>query len=210
LVIDPRLEALLQSVAFAGFPHLSAANQDIQCSIRILVGPGEQRKPLWFHYDRSVVTMVVPIVIPNVGSRISGELILCPNRRPYRRFVMANIIEKLVSQNDLYRRKFARRLYANSAKVMPCNPVTRICSGGTGLTMPPSHAHATPCVSRLSCITAMCTSHLGCLLQRSGSVGAFEPCGANFQARELVRSPSGNVALAGRRRIAGAAPTHRY
>jgi hypothetical protein len=122
LVIDPRLEALLESVASAGFPNLRAGNQDIQCSIRILVGPGEHRKPLWFHYDRSVVTMVVPVVIPNVGSRISGELILCPNRRPYRRFVMANIIEKLVSQNDLYRRQFARRLYDTGTKVIALQP----------------------------------------------------------------------------------------
>jgi hypothetical protein len=110
LVIDPRLEKLLESLAFAGYPRLNGDNQDIECAVRILVGPGDPGKPLWFHYDRSVVTMVIPIVIPDVGSRISGELVLCPNRRPYRRFVITNIIEKLVAQNDIYRRRFIRKL----------------------------------------------------------------------------------------------------
>ncbi len=48
----------------------------------------------------------------------TGELVLCPNRRPYRRFVITNIIEKLVSQNDLYRRKFVRKLDAE-VRVIP-------------------------------------------------------------------------------------------
>jgi hypothetical protein len=123
LVIDPRLESLLESLAVTGYPALDAGDADIESAIRILVGPGEPDQPLWFHYDRSVVTMVVPIVIPNVGSRISGELVLCPNRRPYRRFVITNIIEKLVAQNDLYRRKFVRKLDAEvDTRVIPLQP----------------------------------------------------------------------------------------
>jgi len=124
LVIDPRLESLLDSLAITGYPRLHAGKGGIECSIRILVGPGDQGKPLWFHYDRTVVTMVIPIVIPDVGSRISGELVLCPNRRPYRRFVITNIIEKLVSQSDTYRRKFARKLdtEAEPTTVVPLAP----------------------------------------------------------------------------------------
>jgi hypothetical protein len=124
LVIDPRLESLLESLAFTGYPRLHAGKRGIECSIRILVGPGDPGKPLWFHYDRTVVTMVIPIVIPDMGSRISGELVLCPNRRPYRRFVITNIIEKLVSQNDAYRKQFVRKLgkKAEEPTVVPLEP----------------------------------------------------------------------------------------
>ena len=123
LVIDPRLESLLESLAVASYPALGADGRGIECAVRILVGPGEPGKPLWFHYDRSVVSMVVPIIIPNVGSRISGELVLCPNRRPYRRSVITNIIEKFVSQSDFYRRRFVRKLdEAVDAKVIPLQP----------------------------------------------------------------------------------------
>jgi hypothetical protein len=123
LIIDPRLESLLDSLAVAGYPALRTDDRDIESAIRILVGPGDPEKPLWFHYDRTVVTMVVPIVIPNVGSQVSGELILCPNRRPYRRFVLSNIIEKFVAQNDVYRRKFVRKLDEKAdTKVIPLEP----------------------------------------------------------------------------------------
>jgi hypothetical protein len=123
LVIDPRLESLLDTLAKTAYPNLDPERKEIECAIRILLGPDKPGNPLWFHYDRSVVTMVVPIVIPNVGSRVSGELILCPNRRPYRRFVLTNIIEKFVTQNDLYRRKFVNKLDDEAdARVIPLEP----------------------------------------------------------------------------------------
>ena len=63
------------------------------------------------------------LIIPNVGSRISGKLVLCPNRRPYRRSVITNIIEKSVSQSDFYRRGFVRKLDEEvDAKIIPLQP----------------------------------------------------------------------------------------
>ncbi len=119
LVGDPRLTLLLDSVAAAGCPWFSADGR-IDTTLRILAGPGPN-KPLWFHYDGTVITFVVPIVIPNAGPGTSGELILCPNRRPYRRSAIANIVEKSVSQNDVYRKRFIRKL-GQEGKVVPLVP----------------------------------------------------------------------------------------
>jgi hypothetical protein len=55
--------------------------------------------------------MVLPIIIPKSTPGRSGELILCPNRRPFRRSVIVNIAEKFLSQNDIYRRRFVKKLY---------------------------------------------------------------------------------------------------
>jgi hypothetical protein len=119
LASDPRLTMLLESVASADCPR---RNRDghIETALRILDGPGPD-KPLWFHYDGTVITVVVPIVIPSATPGMSGELVICPNRRPYRRFALANIVEKFVVQNDIYRKRFLRKL-GHDGKVIPLEP----------------------------------------------------------------------------------------
>lgn len=122
LVTDHRIESLVKALAVAGCPRLNTGRQGIDSALRILVGPGP-RRPLLFHYDSTVVTMVVPITVPDAGAGTSGELILCPNRRPYRRFVITNIVEKFVLQTDLYRKRFVRKLGKNrDVKVVKLEP----------------------------------------------------------------------------------------
>jgi hypothetical protein len=119
LVCDPRLKSLLESVAAADCPPPNR-DRSIATALRILDGPGPD-KPLWFHYDGTVITVVVPIVIPNAPPGMSGELLISPNRRPYRRFAIANIVEKFISQNDFYRKRFVRKL-GHDGKVIPLVP----------------------------------------------------------------------------------------
>lgn len=107
---NPRLAALLESVAQAAYRRADPNDREIECTVRVINGPDPQEGPLWFHYDATVVTMVMPIVIPDAGPGQSGELVLCPNNRPFRRSVLANVIEKSVVQTDRYRRRFVRRL----------------------------------------------------------------------------------------------------
>src|SRR5258705_6375916 len=57
-----------------------------------------------FHYDASVVTMVVPLFMPDAERGNSGELVGLFNTRPSRHFVLANIIDKIVRQRRFYRR----------------------------------------------------------------------------------------------------------
>jgi hypothetical protein len=55
------------------------------------------------HYDRTVITMLVPIYIPDAGGGQSGELVVFPNKRPFRRSALMNIVDKIAVQNPLYR-----------------------------------------------------------------------------------------------------------
>lgn len=107
---DPRLRDLLEAVVRETAPGADTADRGIECALRVINGHDPQERPLWFHYDASVVTMVVPIVIPDAEPGQCGELALCPNRRPHRSWVLTNIIEKMVVQSDVYRRPFLRRL----------------------------------------------------------------------------------------------------
>jgi hypothetical protein len=119
LMADSRLKQLMRSLAAADCARLRPDDR-IGSALRIVVGSGRD-KPPWFHYDGSVVAVVVPIVIPQGAPGFSGELVMSPNRRSYRRFAVANIIEKVIVQNDLYRRWYARNL-GEDARVIPLEP----------------------------------------------------------------------------------------
>jgi hypothetical protein len=54
--------------------------------------------------------MVVPIFLPNADPGNSGELVGLFNKRPFRRFVLANIIDKAVGQSGFYRSRILGKL----------------------------------------------------------------------------------------------------
>jgi hypothetical protein len=102
---DTQLRDLLESVAVDLHPDCDPRDRHLDVSVRIVNGPDPSGRPLWFHYDATVVTMVLPIDIPDAGPGNSGELVLFPNRRPFRRFAITNIVEKMVMQSNAYRRR---------------------------------------------------------------------------------------------------------
>jgi hypothetical protein len=123
LAADSRLRHFLEAVAVQAFPAGDPGDRRLECAIRAINGPDPDDKPLWFHYDATVLTMVIPVVIPDAGAGRSGELVLVPNRRPYRRSVVANVMEKFVVQSDVYRRRFVGRLrLGDNVKVVPLQP----------------------------------------------------------------------------------------
>lgn len=100
LLTDPELAAFIEAVATHLHPRANPADRHVDVTLRVINAPDHADAPTWFHYDATVVTVIMPIEIPASG----GELILYPNRRPFRRFVLTNIIEKMVMQSDAYRR----------------------------------------------------------------------------------------------------------
>jgi len=110
LASNPDLCALLHAVTAAAHPTADTSKSGIECALRVISGADPADRPLWFHYDASVVTVVLPIVIPEAAPGQSGELVIYPNRRPFRRWAVTNVLEKAVTQSDTFRRRFVRRL----------------------------------------------------------------------------------------------------
>ncbi|MGW0162315.1 hypothetical protein ACWDUN_23660 [Mycobacterium sp. NPDC003323] len=110
LTADPRLRELAESIARLAYPDGDPNDREFECALRVINGPDPQGRPLWLHYDASVLTVVLPIVVPDAAPGQAGELVLCPNHRPYRRTALANVADKLIRQSDAYRRRFQRRL----------------------------------------------------------------------------------------------------
>ena len=117
LANNARMLEMLHAVTEVVAPALDTTNHSPRTSIRIIVGEDPLGRPPHFHYDRSVVTMVIPVCMPVGTPGKSGELILVPNRRPFRRWVATNIIEKSFVQTGFFRRFFVRKLPAETTIV---------------------------------------------------------------------------------------------
>ena len=100
---DDGLHTFLDTVAATLHPAGGSAVSAVDISLRVINGPDPRNRPLWFHYDASVLTVVVPIDIPTGVPGACGELILYPNNRPFRRTALANVLEKSVVQSDAVR-----------------------------------------------------------------------------------------------------------
>jgi hypothetical protein len=107
---SPSVLSLLTDVVRARFPYGPAELELTGSALRIIAGPRGEGDAYWFHYDASVVTMVVPIILPEAEPGNSGELVGLFNKRPFRRFVLANVIDKAVGQSGFYRGRILRRI----------------------------------------------------------------------------------------------------
>jgi hypothetical protein len=107
---SPSVLSLLGDIVRARFPDGPAELELTGSALRVIAGPRGEGDAYWFHYDASVVTMVVPIFMPDAARGNSGELVGLFNKRPFRRFVLANIIDKVVGQSQFYRRHILRRI----------------------------------------------------------------------------------------------------
>lgn len=107
---NPSVLSLLADVARTRFPGGPAELELIGSALRVVAGPRGEGDAFWFHYDASIVTMVVPIFLPDAEPGNAGELVGLFNKRPFRRLVLANIIDKAVGQSGFYRNYILRRL----------------------------------------------------------------------------------------------------
>jgi hypothetical protein len=71
--------------------------------LRCVQGDSGRRESNCFHYDASLVTVLLPIEIPQQGVDC-GDLIIFPNLRRVRSNVLFNVLEKALLQNALSRK----------------------------------------------------------------------------------------------------------
>ena len=107
LVSDPALRQLFSEAARLRFPKVGAT-QDIRWVIPVRAGTGPTARSNLFHYDASVLTMVVPIFLPRATIGSCGELAVFGNKRPFRRFVASHLVDMLLTYNSVYRRRVTK------------------------------------------------------------------------------------------------------
>ncbi|GAB6387095.1 hypothetical protein STUTZSP0542_06340 [Stutzerimonas marianensis] len=80
----------------------TAYSDKIYQVLRCVQGGSGRRESNCFHYDASLVTVLLPIEIPQQGTH-RGDLIVFPNVRGVRSSVLFNVLEKTLLQNRLTR-----------------------------------------------------------------------------------------------------------
>jgi hypothetical protein len=119
LVTNPAVTSLLQDVAnCTGLANSPDDEGKIYNVLRVIAGPNGDMGSLNFHYDASTVTMLVPIFMPLRGLGRSGELVVFPNKRPFRRSLVFNLLEKALVQNRLSRSRSAKLLSGNKDELI--------------------------------------------------------------------------------------------
>ena len=103
LAQDRGFRALLTGLTSLGHPG-NKGDGNIYNVLRVIAGPNGADHSLQFHYDASVITVLIPLEIPDGRPEESGDLIAYPNRRPIRKIAMFNVLEKLWVQNPVNRR----------------------------------------------------------------------------------------------------------
>ncbi|ORV34410.1 hypothetical protein AWB99_01940 [Mycolicibacterium confluentis] len=109
-VSDPAVHGLLRELAELRWPRGVAESETIFSVLRVLAGPQRMATSHAFHFDAAVVTMLVPLIIPEAGAGRSGELVVFPNRRPFRRSALLNLVEKLWTESRLRRGRILREV----------------------------------------------------------------------------------------------------
>jgi hypothetical protein len=98
---SPQFKTLCQRLYELGTGSKPVQNGFYQV-FRCLSGPVGQKNSYIFHYDTYVLTVLVPIIIPEDAPR--GDLLMFPNARPIRRAYLHNLLDKALVDNPISRR----------------------------------------------------------------------------------------------------------
>ncbi|MAR84915.1 MAG: hypothetical protein CL869_01805 [Cytophagia bacterium] len=72
-----------------------------------------------FHYDKTIITILVPILIPKIDIKKSGHLIAFPNSRKIKKNSFFNFIDKVILQNNITKKLFSLKKFgSDSIKIM--------------------------------------------------------------------------------------------
>lgn len=123
LASDPVMRRLFAETTDLRRPHAGPIDDAMRCSMLVRAGTSRKAPSHQFHYDPCILTMVVPILIPQATFGSNGELAALGNKRPFRRFHATHLLETLATQNKLYRRYVTRRIHDAPEKyVVPLHP----------------------------------------------------------------------------------------
>ncbi|WP_163738873.1 hypothetical protein [Mycolicibacterium madagascariense] len=123
LTSDPAVRRLFAETANLRRPHVDSADAPMRCSMLVRTGTVRKAPSHLFHYDPCVLTMIVPIFIPQGPLGTCGELAAFGNTRPFRRFHATHLADVLLTHNRWYRRHTTKRVHDAPEKyVVPLQP----------------------------------------------------------------------------------------
>ena len=103
----------IKSIVFDLSKNLKLSNfedKKLYSVLRVLHNNRIKKESYNFHFDAHVITVLVPIIIPNRENSDNGHLLISPNLRKSTKSILKNIFEKLFYQSIL--KKFSKTKFA--------------------------------------------------------------------------------------------------
>lgn len=117
LMSDPVMRTLFHDTARLRTPG-GAPVRKVSCNVPVRNGFGPKFPANLFHYDPTVLTVIIPLFIPHATVGHCGELAAFGNTRPFRRSAAIHLVETFLTHNAPYRRHLARKVDADPASYL--------------------------------------------------------------------------------------------
>ncbi len=118
----PEFMALMKRLVRDEHSQRAVDESELYNVLRVIAGDEAATRAFEFHYDATVLTVLMPLFIPSGPPDKAGDLVAFPNARGYRRSAIGNIIEKTLLQNPLAFRYYKHRYGAGTRNVVKLQP----------------------------------------------------------------------------------------
>lgn len=118
----PGFVDLLRQLARRSHSDRAVESFELYNVLRVIAGEDAAKTAFEFHYDATVLTVLMPLFIPDGPPGKAGDLVAMPNRRGYRGSTLINIAEKAVLQNPLAFRYYGARYGGGTRNVHQLKP----------------------------------------------------------------------------------------
>jgi hypothetical protein len=113
---NPDVVKFLSDLAVVGCNEDAVKDFELYNVLRVLTGAKGLDHSFDFHYDGTVITMLMPIFIPDGPPHESGDLAVYPNRRPMRDSALFNVVEKAFIQNKFTQSYFVKNVTSHNTE----------------------------------------------------------------------------------------------
>lgn len=98
-----KIENLVSSITEECFKDYENRDPNIYKVLRVVSGLKQKEQAYLYHFDAHLITILVPIFIPNNQNGKNGDLVIFPNIRKTHKNLLLNIIQKIFFQNIFIR-----------------------------------------------------------------------------------------------------------
>ena len=100
-----KIEELLKKTA-VNFGIDIDENEKLYKVLRVVTGEKSKKVSLDFHFDAHLLTLLIPIYIPNRENSNNGNLVIIRNLRKLTKNIFVNIIQKIFYQSSVFKKVF--------------------------------------------------------------------------------------------------------
>lgn len=121
-----KITKLIDEFVNEEFEKFKNKKSNIYKVLRIVSGENQKSQSHLYHFDAHLVTILIPILIPDNVNKKNGDLVIFPNIRKTHNFLLLNIMQKIFFQNNLIRYflqlNFIKKLFNHKIiKIKPGN-----------------------------------------------------------------------------------------